>query len=449
MTKRDMKTIDNYSLPVLLPEVKPVPDAMKETTLLLLLAILLPFYAKADMVQAKTFIGPQNILEYHRISEKKSACVTFAWRDRFCSSFSLKYPYTRSIQHKDIAKILDARIEELSKNYNNSIYDQKEVIEELNPDSNDTGHFDWDKTIDIFSFTPRTLTLNLEESRYTGGAHGSYDVYFENYDLTTKREIDLDDLIVDHKKFEHIVEKIYRKTYHIPANKDMTYDGWFDKEFRLTSNFALTPKGFYFLYNSYAIKSYADGQTPLFVSYNKVKEVLSTSYFTQDFFHKANRLAHTYTKEFDDDLSISITPAKHDRLRIVLDVKNNSYYKRYENYLSVTFVGEKDVIVSAIKHNFDFLKRYPNGIGIYHKPSGKNIKKHDVLLEAYSKILEDDDSNNTRQLSFEIQKPKNKEKLTLLLRMVSKNNYSPDSRFYKEGVTGQQGYYNYKVELEL
>ena len=54
MTKRDMKTIDNYSLPVLLPEVKPVPDAMKKTTLLLLLSILLPFYAKADMVQPKT-----------------------------------------------------------------------------------------------------------------------------------------------------------------------------------------------------------------------------------------------------------------------------------------------------------------------------------------------------------------------------------------------------------
>jgi hypothetical protein len=422
---------------------------MQKIFLWLLFILLLPYSIQADTPQAKTFIPSQNILTYHMISEKKSACVTFAWRDRFCSSFSLKYPYTKSIKHKDIAKILDRRIEELSKNYNNSIYDKKEVIEELNPDSNDTGHFDWDKTIDIFSFTPRTVTLNFEESRYTGGAHGSYDVYFENYDLKTKKAIELDDLIVDHKKFEQAVEKIYKETYHIPQNEDMTYDGWFDKEFRLTSNFALTPKGFYFLYNSYAIKSYADGQTPLFVSYNKVKEVLSTSYFTQDFFHKANRLAHTYTKEFDNDLSISITPAKSDRLRIVLDVKNNSYNKRYENHLSITFVGEKDVIVSAIKHNFDFVKRYPNGIGIYHKPSGKNIKKHDVLLEAYSKILEDDDSNNTRQLSFEIQKPKKKDKLTLLLRMVSKNNYSPDSRFYKEGVTGQQGYYNYKVELEL
>jgi hypothetical protein len=409
----------------------------------------MPYSTQADSTQAKRFISSQNILSYHIISENKSACISFAWRDRFCSNFSLKYPYTKSIKNKDIAKILDRRIKELSKSYNKSIYDQKEVIEELNPDSNDTGHFDWDKTIDIFSFTPRTLTLNFEESRYTGGAHGSYDVYFENYDLKTKKEIELDDLIVDHKKFEQAVEKIYKETYHIPSNKDMTYDGWFDKEFRLTSNFALTPKGFYFLYNSYDIKSYADGQTPLFIAYDKLKGLLSTSFFTQDFFHSANRLAHSYTKEFDDDLSVSITPAKSNHLHIVIDVKNNSYYKRYENYLSVTFVGEKDMVISAIKDNFDFVKRYPNGIGIYHKPSGKNIKKHDVLLEAYSKILEDDDSNNTRQLSFEIQKPKNKDKLTLLLRMVSKNNYSPDSRFYKEGVTGQQGYYNYKVELEL
>ena len=156
---------------------------MQTTILWLFLTLLLPFSVQADTPQTKTFIPSQNILAYHMISEKKSACVTFAWRDTFCSSFSLKYPYTKSIQHKAIAKVLDLRIDELGQLYNNSIYDQKEVIEELNPDSNDTGHFNWNKTIDIFSFTPKTVTLNFEESRYTGGAHGSYDVYFENYDL--------------------------------------------------------------------------------------------------------------------------------------------------------------------------------------------------------------------------------------------------------------------------
>ena len=75
--------------------------------------------------------------------------------------------------------------------------------------------------------------------------------------------------------------------------------------------------------------------------YSNVKELLSSTYFTQDFFNEANSLAHTYTKHFDDELSIFVTPAKSDRLRIVLDVKNNSYNKRYENHLSITFVGEK------------------------------------------------------------------------------------------------------------
>jgi hypothetical protein len=403
------------------------------------------------MVQAKTFIGPQNILEYHRISEKKSACVEYAWRDSFCSSFTLKYPYTRSIQNRDIAKILDARIEELSQDYTSHISDREGVIDELNPDSNDTGHFDWDISLDLFSFTPKTVTLSFTQSRYTGGAHAVYDDCFENYDLKSGKALTLKDLVKNEERFTQIAEEIYRATYHIPKNEDMTYDGWFNKAFGLAENFALTPRGFYFLYNSYEIKAYADGLTPLFVPYDKVRNLLSSAYFSKAFFDEADKLSATYNKKFAEDLSVSITPEGEDYLHIVLKTRNSTYHMR-QGWLSVTFAGQKDVIVSNIKSDFQHVKRYPNGIDIYHKPSGKTIQKHDVLLEAYAQKW-DHMENDTRQLSFTIQKPKKTKKLSLLIRLILKTDksthLSPDPEFYKQGVMGQQGFYNYRVELPL
>jgi hypothetical protein len=407
---------------------------------------------KADLRQNKPFISAQKILDYHMIKEKKNACISYTWGGTFCSNFTLEYPYTKSIQHKAIAQIVKNRIKELSKEYISQIAGVEGVIDELNPDEGDTGHFDWDKSLRIFNFTSKSVTLSYTQKRYTGGAHGTYDYYYENYDLKTKKEISFQDLVKDEDKFIKIAEKIYRKTYDIPPNEDMTYDGWFYKDFRLASSFALVPQGFYFLYNSYEIQPYACGLTPLLIPYKAVKETLNPTFFTQEFFEQTATLSSMYSKTFANNLSVSIAPEGKKYLRITFKTKN-TIYDVCKGWLCITFQGRKDIMVTHIKSNFERVKRYANGLPIYHKPTAKTIKKHSVLLEAYESKWNYNRNKNQHTLSFRIPKPNKGKKLVMLVHLIQKDEtstyLSPDPEYYKDGVVGQQGYTNYKIELNF
>ncbi len=429
---------------------------MQKTLLIYFALILLPLQIFADRVMPKDFLEAQNILKYHTIDEKKTACTHYYWNDSFCSNFSLKYPYSKSIDNRAIAKIVDKRVEELNKEYTKNIYNIESVIDELNPDYNDTGHFDWDKSLKLFSFTPATVTLYFTQSRYTGGAHANYDDYFENYDLKSGKSISLNELVTDMDGFTNSVEEVYKKRYEIPKNEDMTYDGWFDKEFRLADSVACTPAGFYFLYNVYEIKAYADGLTPLFVPYSRVKKFLNKSYFNNTFFKKSAQLAATYHKSFQNKLSISIRPNGSDKLDISLEVKDLPWES--ETFLSVAFLDIKHLQISNLKSDFQKTNSYPDGTPIYNRISKKNIKEHNLLIEGYENIKKPKKEIN-RKLSFTIKKLKEGSKLTLLVRLLHKRTYQKgktDYTYYpKDGswgddiINGDQGYQNYKIELRL
>jgi hypothetical protein len=391
----------------------------------------------------------QASITYHTIKQHKSVCTNYNWNDTFCSSYTLTTPYTKHIKHKDIKALLDSEIEKLDKMHQDALRDYANTIDELSPDENNTGHYYLDKILNIFAFTPATITLILEESTYTGGAHGSYDIYYDNYDLKTQKKLNLRDILKpnSYDKFVQIAQDRYKKTYHIPQNATMEYDGWFNEEFVLASNFAIKPEGIYFLYNSYEIKPYADGQTTLLVPYKDIKHILNPKYFTSDFFNKLKAQKQTINKTFSKELSVHISPLGSDKLLFEISAYNDTYDTK-EGWLSITFVGCKDVITSHIKSNFQKVDRYPNGIPIYYKPTKKTIKKHSVLLEAYDAAWE---SDSPKTLSFVIQKPKNHPKLEVQFRVVFKDKQSHSYSYIpkKDAPLDQQGFHSYKVEIDF
>jgi hypothetical protein len=403
----------------------------------------------------KPYLSRQQTIIYHTIEQKKSACTSYTWNEGFCTNFSLTIPYTRHIKNKDIKEILDQEIKELDESYQTSLKDLDYATDELNLDGNDTGHFNWDKSIELFALTPSTITTKFDEFRYTNGRHGSYGVYFTNYHTKSHKKLKLKDIIKkeSYAKFLKIAQNTYRKTYNMPQDVNMQYNGWFEKDFFLTDNFAITAKGLYFLYNTYDIKAYADGQTPFTISYKDIKPLLNPTYFPSDFFDKLHMQNLTIKRAFNRALMVDISPLDDKTLSFKITAQNRLYSVR-KGWLSITFKGLDDIRLTQLKSDFERFDKYPNGTPIYHKPTKKSIRKHSVLLEAYDANWSDE-SNTTRSLSFIIKKPKNHSKLTVFFRLLLKN--KEQDSIYKhiiiypseDNTVGEQGYQNYKVEIDF
>ncbi|MEZ5017931.1 MAG: DUF3298 domain-containing protein [Flavipsychrobacter sp.] len=112
---------------------------------------------------------------------------------------------------------------------------------------------------------------------YTGGAHGNYNSSYTCIDVSGTRIWSLDDVINDKAALLPIVEKDVRKQFAIrkgqPLNSRLLVD-----EMHVTDNFFLTNKGLTFVYTSYEIASYADGEVSVFVPYEQIAHLLTPAF---------------------------------------------------------------------------------------------------------------------------------------------------------------------------
>ena len=109
---------------------------------------------------------------------------------------------------------------------------------------------------------------------FTGGAHGMpYSEYFI-FDPSTKKQVQLDDMLQVGKKprFKALAYEAY-KTWVKTVDEDVrTYEkGW---PFMLNDNITLTDKGIDILYQPYAIGPYAIGMPVLSIPYSKLRGII-------------------------------------------------------------------------------------------------------------------------------------------------------------------------------
>jgi hypothetical protein len=119
--------------------------------------------------------------------------------------------------------------------------------------------------------------LQISGYAFAGGDHGSSLISFINWNTKSKKNIELDDILVNgyRDKLTKIADTIFRNQEKLSYAASLANDYFFkDNKFALNNNFSITPLGIRFLYNETEIKPYAAGQTNLFIPYSKIKSLL-------------------------------------------------------------------------------------------------------------------------------------------------------------------------------
>jgi len=404
----------------------------------------------ADEEPKRTVIEPQTLIEYRRLSDQKESCIIDVNIKKLCLEQKIIYPDLSTISDKKVRELIEDDIKKMLKNFK-SVELKKELKEQDMEESRDMELYEHN-SYDIFSFTPKTVTIEQSNSTYGGGAHGNYATSFKNIDKSSGKELTLKDILKPNSQeaFTKTVENLYRKMRHLSKKDSMKDADWFGDKFELAENFAITPQGLYFLYNSYEVQPYSMGQETIVVPYNKIKEFLSEKYFNEATLKEIDTLAHSYKKRFNNSLKISVTPTQEHTIKLSIEAVNR-LYDTTQGWLSVSFkeLKGKEVKVKLLNQNFDKFKSYPAGSKIYNMKKKRAIKSHYLLVESEAKAWKSDE---VKKLEFELTLPKGLKHLTILVRDVhkfQKRMIEPNKEYEKELVTGQQGHNNFLLNIDL
>ncbi len=303
--------------------------------------------------------------------------------------------------------------------------------------------------IDLFSKTPLTYTLSNTVTGYTGGAHGHYGLDFTNYSLKTHKTIALDELFIadSNQTLHNIALSHYKDIFGIKKNQTLQDDGWFNNEFILAENFALTPQGIYFLYNQYEIKAYSYGLTEFMLPYSKLYSIIDPNGILGFTLKQKKTFHNSFYDEEAMFISIDSKRNTDNTITITAKMKNLSFLNKGWFSLSFPQLNSKKQVVKMKKDGFAQLKAYPKGSKIYHNLHKKAIRSSYLLIEAQDTNWNTD---NTHTITTTIKPPSNIKELIInirgTLKSKSKSILVPSEY---DGLKGQQGYGNYRVFIGL
>ena len=238
-----------------------------------LIFVLLTFWGMAQAQQR--FVAPGEYrLSTRTLSEKYCTRID---KDRtFCEGKKLSYLDTDVSDLPAFLKGAQTFVDPQLAEYRKTNL-KKEVLETVVESGGGiAGEWYSETRIALFAKTPATYTLAIESNGYTGGAHGYDTVGYTNVAIATQKKLTLRELFLPgtEGKFKEIAETYYRLEHDLRPAQPLTDDDWFENRFVLAENFAITPRGLYFLYNQYEIKPYAVGRTSFFLPYGAVRDLI-------------------------------------------------------------------------------------------------------------------------------------------------------------------------------
>jgi len=130
----------------------------------------------------------------------------------------------------------------------------------------------------VYQNTPKFISIETNQTEYTGGAHGDHFTLFTHYDINSDQKITLNDIINEENQKEliKIAEKYFRKLENLSDKESLNDKFFFEAgNFALANNFALDKEDLLFYYNVYEIKPYSGGNTALKVPYKDIKHLIS------------------------------------------------------------------------------------------------------------------------------------------------------------------------------
>ena len=124
-------------------------------------------------------------------------------------------------------------------------------------------------------------TVVLNTSSYLGGAHGASAQTYFNFDLVSKKQVGLDQIIEANQKakFEKLAHDAF-KTWVIDSKLAKSVNEYEQAwKFTLSDNFYLGKQGLILQYGEYDIGPYVVGLPRLMIPYDQLKGVLKSQYF--------------------------------------------------------------------------------------------------------------------------------------------------------------------------
>ena len=135
------------------------------------------------------------------------------------------------------------------------------------------GSFSRDSRVRVVWQSPAVLTVEVEESAFTGGAHGDYEASLRSYDLRTGHRIPITAVIADTAAIVPLLERGFaRAKTDSGASPPPLSTLLFPEVTRLPVpiHFGIVADGVQFLYNPYDVASWAVGRTDVLLTWEQL-----------------------------------------------------------------------------------------------------------------------------------------------------------------------------------
>ncbi len=110
--------------------------------------------------------------------------------------------------------------------------------------------------------TDSLLSVQLKTFSYTGGAHLNTEAWLVVFHLSDGRSLRFSDIIKEEQAFSELAARYFQQSKGVESKQDLFEAGYFwEGEFKLPDNFALTEEGMLLFYNSYEVAPYSLGAT--------------------------------------------------------------------------------------------------------------------------------------------------------------------------------------------
>lgn len=120
------------------------------------------------------------------------------------------------------------------------------------------------------------FSIFIKSYMYTGGAHGSTQGTYLNFDATTGQQINLHSFIEDTAKLLDLAAIYFCKERHLPLDALQLQTGLFCElsSLKMPSELGFSHKGLVLYYNQYEIAPYSMGAIVITIPYKAIQEVI-------------------------------------------------------------------------------------------------------------------------------------------------------------------------------
>ncbi len=233
----------------------------------------------SDMQADKLVLFSKSKKDYNIFYQIESLTTGIDWVDTYL--LKLRLPLQQRSIDLSNEEIRQKIAENYQEAFNRDFAEAKEFFESTKDYSPMSHSSDISLVYNIKAKNKNIITIEDLSSIYTGGAHGTENLHYYNFDLKSKNKINLTTLFKNTEQVKKELYSILKEQYK--KDKSLTFFSSNYKNFRLPEDFYFTNKGIAFVYQPYEIGPYSQGSKSLVLDWNQAKPLfkkgISKEYF--------------------------------------------------------------------------------------------------------------------------------------------------------------------------